>query len=675
MSQFNLGPQNTDRYEIEYRGNRTIIQEPEGWRSDEKTWTRKFDMGGMIIKQSGGLTFYDNGFLLIRRAVEEDGINADIQIIKSLSDVGDKDSFGSQNFRDTYRQTFDIITYSETPTSCTCKFRESRNQKIFSNRMDKKNDLNRLDDMDGRGLSPLDYKEIIFEGNAKRNLFLESRGKMYIPEGDFKSPSYSVETLSNIFIVVPFIVDYTSHGDLFQTVTEFFNNDNPDIGSMVLFNNDRDRVLKISFTIDIDIRVTGFLSLDLALIPLILKYEEGSLLTNRSIVYSSDIIIVTQTSTNFIISAVDVVVPLGVRESISIVLARHTSGAASGSTSEYRSSTFLKITEDSIFLDTQSKAVLPKELFERHLQVMGLPDVEFKSNIFQRIEAGGVEDGKFSRHALTSGELLRNIPLAVEQPPNAEFEAKLTGSFKQSFESYARLFNLGMGFEYIGLTERLRIEEFSYFFRDVVTIKLDEVVRPKTTFFKDLFFSTLAFGSKDIQYYEEVHGLSAYNRKATYSTPINAVDSEFKKEITYNTDAEGIEIARRNQFRNASQSDSRYDNKNYLISCRSLPSGDLFPKLWNDLDENGDQITEVLPTNIYSPETCTNLEYFTPFIVHRFSSRIRSGLLKNNNSSILYNETQGNPRITVRKNGIDRSVKTPIAVNSLDGSLFEPILL
>ncbi len=150
--------------------------------------------------------------------------------------------------------------------------------------------------------------------------------------------------------------------------------------------------------------------------------------------------------------------------------------------------------------------------------------------------------------ALTCGDALRNLP-------HATMKSSLQDWFK-SINHYG-----------IGLTVEnnvLRIEPFSYFFKNTLTADLGEVAAAEISVAEDLLISTIKVGQEPNDY-EDVNGRDEPNQSQQWTTPGTRVIKELDLLSKYRKDSLGVELARIQRiFKDTT--DARSDNDIFMLN-------------------------------------------------------------------------------------------------------------
>lgn len=227
------------------------------------------------------------------------------------------------------------------------------------------------------------------------------------------------------------------------------------------------------------------------------------------------------------------------------------------------------------------------EFMKRLTQIITDQDDCFKSNVFGRIDIGYVSNGTYYNNALFNGKQLRGFN-----------DSYPVWSFEKSLKSVKGIWNVGCGIEKFGSRFKVVIEELPYFFRGTISTTLHNVTAIKRSVNKELTFSEVRVGYEKAEY-EQVNGLEEYNNKSTFATFIKSDTGILDLISPERADGYGMEFARRKSVRVAQSEDTPYDNEVFVAMVNEGDGG----VLRTQKDENYDSVE-----NIQSPESATNLD-------------------------------------------------------------------
>lgn len=657
----------TDRvkYELWHEDFGTIvINEPKGWKTDEKEIARNKKYHGIFTKFSNSLKFIGNGADRISLIRDIYGINADVRLARfernGQTDLWDK----------SYDGYLDISTYKKDGNNVSVKFNTSGLEKMIKARGGEKVEIERLDTIDGEILEELETERIQIDG---RRILLRSKFETSELENSIRLEVYSNDgNVRSNLESVPMKLIERSHEHAHSIIIDTeHSQDNASTGDMMLAVVDRERMFRIKFDLSFKYWIDKRQYIDTSFFKVCLtKYKNGTLYNNPeriellnidggwtyqnhifNINYDNDITLLEGESLalEFYINA-DFKHNLLHRQRYYIECR------------EIEST--LTITENSYFHATSSKLVLAKELGERLLQIITKKSVKLKSEALGRTDNGYNIDSKYSLLGFSHGHWIRGFD---KQPNDEENRYKyFTTSFNDYLKNIISTLNLGFGIERNGYNEVAIIEDLKYFYNNNVTIKLpNQVSKIKRSEASELYYSGLKFGYSKGGNYEEAMGLDEYNVKSTFTTVINRVKKTYNKISNYRADSYGLEFARRKPKLDNPTLDTSYDKDIFILDLKRYLSG-YKQRLWQDDFEQE-------PTGVFSPETATNLRY-SPFnTLLRHGWVFASGLTKYLSNYVKYGSSESNSNLTTKliggieysENGdiINSELKRPLFVN------------
>ncbi len=154
------------------------------------------------------------------------------------------------------------------------------------------------------------------------------------------------------------------------------------------------------------------------------------------------------------------------------------------------------------------------------------------------------------------------------------------------------IFNLGLGYETIGDTEYIRIEDKGYFYDNDVSIDISNVRQITEEYDPDKIYNKIEVGYTKWQS-DDVFGLDDPQTKRIYTTRISNV----KKSLTIHSDfiaaSVAIETTRRQKIEKSK--DYKYDNETFIIS---INDNDVSPDRYSpELDENFNSISGLIQSS------------------------------------------------------------------------------
>lgn len=303
----------------------------------------------------------------------------------------------------------------------------------------------------------------------------------------------------------------------------------------------------------------------------------------------------------------------------------------------------IRIEEDSFFEATTTKAILAHELGQRLTEIITGKSDAFYSEALGRTDIGYSEDGPASLLAVTHGMWIRGF----DKDPEGDIKNKykpIKTSFKEFIETISGVHNLSWGIEKKGFTERVRVEEKSFFYNKNITIKLPRKPKSiKRSEAPEYYHSKLEIGYDKGGEYEEAMGLDEYNAKSTFSTTIDKITSAFEIVLKYRADKYGLEFCRRKPKKYYPNEDTKYDQDKFILDLKRFFNS-FKERLWSDDFEQ-------LPSGVYSPETATNLRFSPVNILLRHGWEIATGLIKYPQDYIVFGSSTANAKLKTKLNG------------------------
>ena len=226
------------------------------------------------------------------------------------------------------------------------------------------------------------------------------------------------------------------------------------------------------------------------------------------------------------------------------------------------------------------------EFIKRLTQIITDQEDCFKSDIFGRTDIGYPVNGAYYNNVVFNGKQLRGL------------DSYPVWSVQKTLKSVRSIWNVGCGIEKIGGRFKVVIEDLPYFFRGSISITLHNVTEVKRRVGKNFTFSEVRVGYEKAEY-EQVNGLEEYNNKSTFATFIKSDENVLNLISPERADGYGMEFARRKSKLVAASEDTTYDQEVFTLMVNEGEGG----VLRSQKDENYDSVD-----NIQSSETATNLD-------------------------------------------------------------------
>tara|TARA_R110000803_G_scaffold58609_1_gene116810 strand:+ start:147 stop:2498 length:2352 start_codon:yes stop_codon:yes gene_type:complete len=682
----NIYPIYTDRVRYKLTQNPTgqqIVEEPSGFRNDDNEFIRDKSFHGIFPQMTNNLTFYNQGGLYITAIYNDFGINADLILTKEERNPK------TDIWELVYTGFLDFSTYSRKDEGVSIKFVSSGLLRVIKARESEKIELDRLDTLKGNEIPYLEPSQVALGGrNIQLNSLLETEKELaYTTTPISSSPGlrmlsmrFQTKSTRTATIGYPMTVTYVSDisvnqfvgGNLSQTTTPTEGRQQ----AMFYAVSEKDTTLqlKIKYNFNIfkgntylggqsDIKDLSNASMHLRLTV----YENGTDYDFKEVVIDNltpNLISGSNFTTALQSGDFEYDLQLLKGESASLEFyARATRwgdfigsiGLTYGNLrASFQNMTgSIEIIRDSQYEPSLSKIHFPFNVANRFLKLFTEQDDLLVSNVLGKIEDGYEEDGEASLIAMAHGFWIRGFSKDDGAEITDENRYKsMTTSFKDFYQSYFDVWNLGAGIEKVGFKETFRIEKLGYFYNRNILIRLGQVVdgtfeyvqvnNVKRTLNKKSFISGLDIGYTQGGDYEEAIGLDEYNTRTTLTTIIDKVKSSFKAVSGYRADSYGAEFARRKPYVTFPTEDTKYDNSIWIFDLiRNVNSAVFNQRLWQD------DFSEE-PTGVFSPATAQNLR-LSPFnILLRHGWFIGTGLVKYPLDFIRYGSSVANSALTTK---------------------------
>ena len=716
----NINPYYNDRVRYTLKNKNLgslIITEPIGWDDDEKEFSRNEEYHGIFAKFSNSLKFIDSGQEYIQTILDIYGINEEIQLTK------DERHPKTDVWTLSYSGYLDLSTWATENNQISIKFNSGGLEQLLKSREGEKVEIDRITTIDGNPIPELQTIDVELLG---RRIFLKSdlKGKEtdnYLDLAIFSNDGND-RSRGGAF---PMEIINRSHVELAEPSFDALNTpQGAGTQNMMFFLiSEKDRTLDI----DLDFNFTTDVLLDMNInygyyAVALTTYSGGSTFN----VKNRNALKVVQTvnfntqlgSSNFFVYGfppneyiesnysppvnhnVKFKGKIDLLEGESLALEVHTSCNLGGTLKrgDFKVKTLnmngvIKIEEDSFAEKSTTKAVFIHEIGERLVNICTNKENAFYSEYLGKTDTIDINgnlikyqsDGKASYSACTHGFWVRGfdkLPLPAETPFKIINNFKpLTTSIKDYMTSLSTVWNVGMGIEKIGYSERVRVEEMSYFYNRNITIRLpNQVKNVKRTIATDKFYSSLEFGYVEGGEYEETFGLDEFNTKSTFTTIINRIKNAYSKLSEYRADSYGMEFTRRKPKSKNDTEDTTRDNSIWILDLKRGMSNLFQQRKWQDDFEKE-------PTGVYSPETAFNLRFSPINILLRHSWWFSGGLKKYPIDYLRYGSSKANSRLKTKLridipyasnqsntvgNGVEYSENGNIINSELNSPLFLP---
>lgn len=644
-------------------GSLTIKNDPEGWENDDMEYARHEQYHGIFANFSNNLRFVGDAKDFIKSVDDIYGINAEVRLKKEILHPK------TDLWVDDYSGYLDLSTIQIEDNKLACKFNSGGLEQILKARESEQVEINRNHSIDGKPISRLETIDVKLSG---RRIFLKSQWETKI---DNNTASMSNQSdggaVRNQTCGIPMELVNKSHQEAQSPLPVNGTRDNGTAGMFFISNAEVDRTFRIKFSLSFKVQNIDQNQMSHAYFQVALStYNPDSYDTVKRIG-----LLTIETNSNRVFGAnvwktytvdFDEEIKILKGQSLSLEFYQYVDFRVSG----YAKLGFdlsninckLSIEENSYFKPTVTKAILAHDLGNRLTFIATNNEKAFHSKYFGRKDLGYEKDGPGAFTGLTHGFWVRgfNGPII----PGNLFKP-LTTSFADFIDSMAAIWNVGLGIERIGFTERIVVEDLKYFYNRNVTIRLpNQVKNVKRSIATEHYYSGLEFGSEKGGDYEEACGLDEYNSKATFTTVINRLKKTYSRISRYRFDSYGMEFARRKQKNLNDTEDTVYDSDVFVMDLKKTPIGTYVERKWQD-----DFSQE--PTGVFSPETATNLR-LSPFnCLLRHSWWFSSGFKCYATDRVRYASSAANSQLKTRLiGGIEYAENGDIINSELQKSRF-----
>lgn len=623
---------------------RVVAKEPLNFRKISYELTRHPDRYGIFLSMSETLIFIDNGADYLRMIYEMYGINSEVSLIIEIKHPN------TDKWESYFKGSLDFSTYSREQNRVSIKIGgDSTGYELLKSREATEIEPSRTETLDKAALN----KQQTIDLELKpRKIFLQSKlvnselnqdGEplQIVTTWPFHATRHKVEVNSDQERIIETTFNTSGNTNVGFNIPADPNGVFPQNQQFFYFRNDRPKLLKIKVKWRVKIGFANS-SVPSQFVRLFIQrstYNENQSPepVERHILYEVNGNGGLQSQTFEFETPSFTGINIQESECLALVFSV-TEPVGGGNNFITIEESTIVIEEDSFFEATTTKAILNFEMAQRLLEIItGKPDILY-SDTLGRTDLGYPEDGPASLVAFAHGMWIRQFE---DSPEDSENRFKpLKTSFKDYFESISSTFNLGMGIEYAGFKERIRIEEKTYFFNKNITIKLGKAKNIKRSVATEYYHSKIEAGYSKGGEYDEAMGLDEYNAKAVFSTVIKKITTAFEVISKYRADSYGMEFARRKPRLNYPNEDTKYDQDIFIFDLKRFFN--VFKqRLWQDDFEQE-------PIGVYSPETATNLRLSPVNTILRHGWYIASAFIKYPQDYIVFGSSTANAKLKTK---------------------------
>ncbi len=641
-----------------------VIIEPIGWEDDEKEYSRNMQYHGIVAKFSNSLKFIEDGGKYIQLVLDTYGINEEIKLIREEKHPH------TDLWTLTYYGYLDLSTWAKENNQLSVKFNSGGLEQLLKSREGENIEIDRLTTIDGGVLDELKSVNVSIEG---REIFLNTNYKVKEVENNITLNNAARGTTRGSTYCIPLKLVNKSHEEAHSPIAGTMVQDNywertenGETGLMFFAISERNRFLRVKFTLKFKATFAAYRYVNFFMFFVRLaQYRNGidyNIKLNRFLFSTGNPLDVHNRDFSF---TFDEVINVEIGDSLALVLDQNFDGRngqdAYVEISVTNIECDLTIDEDSSYEKTTTKAVLMHEFVDRLVNITTNKKNSFYSDFLGRVNLNYQSDGDGAYLACTHGFWVRGfdkLPIPSEEPKVENLFKPLTTSFKDCITSLNSVFNIGIGIEKVGYSERIRLEGLEYFYNRNVTINLqNQVKKVKRSIATELIYSSVTAGYEKGGIYKEAFGLDEFNAKSNYTTTISRIKNELIRLSKYRADSYGMEFARRkNIFFNKTE-DTPYDKDVFFLDLKQNIDGLFTQRKWQD-------DLEKPPTGIFSPNTATNLRFSPLNNILRMGWVVSSGLIKYPTDYFRYGSSTANSKLTTKLIGKNEYSENKDILNS-----------
>jgi hypothetical protein len=663
----NINPAYTDRvrYTLYSKSQGSlIIDEPEGWNSDEKELARNEQYFGIVSRFSNSSKFVGSGKEFIQLVYDIEGINAEIQLKREerhpQTDV----------WTLSYSGYLDLSTWETEGDKISIKFNSGGLEQALKSRESEQVEIDRETSIDGKTIPALNPITVNLEG---RKVFLKTKYGVSTIENTVELYRQTNGQTRGQSAPIPLLLETKSHEAAQSPSVEGINDedswDRSGAGSPELLFfavSDMERTFRLKLDLSFYAKVLENDDINFfKFFVRLAKFNGASdyLFKTNQVLFETDDY--GKISNKTITISIDQNITVLAGESLGLIVDQNHDGR-NGYSSHLRIKLSniqanLILEENSDFKPSQTKAILAHEFMERLVAINTNKQKAFYSEFLGRKDLGYTNDGVGAFMGLTHGFWVRQFdkfPIPTENPKVENLFKPLTTNIRDAIQSLNAIWNVGIGIERIGYKEIVRMEDKSYFFNNNVTIRLpNQVKNVKRSVAAQYYYSSLEFGSEKGGDYEEVNGLDEYNTKSTYTTVINRIKETYSMISKYRFDSYGLEFARRKPKFLDDTADTKYDSDVFVLDLKKGTSNAYDQRKWQD-----DFSKE--PTGVFDPSSATNLR-FSPFnCLLRHSWWFAGGFQKYITDYVRYGSSVANSQLKTKLIGKNEYAENGNIVNS-----------
>lgn len=280
------------------------------------------------------------------------------------------------------------------------------------------------------------------------------------------------------------------------------------------------------------------------------------------------------------------------------------------------------VTADTVYPETEAESFLVHDVGYKIInRITDLPS-------FYSDHLGGLNTlGSYSENGCAwPYTLVRGLQLRLYELTEKAFSI----SFNQWWEGINPIANLGLGYDFIGDDQIIRVEEKAFFYDDNPILELDWVNNIEESYDKENIFNKIRIGFKKWES-DDISGIDDPQTKRTYATLFKYAGKEVIIESDFVAASLAIETTRRTT--KIKSADYKFDNDTFIISIDPSISGNLQPLTTDYFDS---------VTNLLNAEFRYNISLTPARNLLRWLNLLSGCLQKDLTSSIKFTGGEGN---------------------------------
>lgn len=599
------------------------MRPPLEWEEAELVFERILDKGGVFsVFNIDSLTFVNEAANLIKRNFDTNEINAECNLYVEWFN---EDTQRYESFPTTYElnfKTYKIIKIEDFGIGVNIQATKNGLLQKLNNRADIDVDITKLESIGG--YTVIDYTDLKkWVKMPQINSFL--RGNYDESTGIRDDVSQTTLALSSI-----------SRSDFEGDLKLVSDGNAPSKTYSFLFESSRTRDLNISGSMDVEYQVFGVQSV----VQLrIYKYDSSGIQISNELL-EQEVLEGGGTTKNITWDK-----DFTLNEGESMLCSIGFSSISTVNDEFSWSNIDFNIVDTVLSTEETNIECFPLyEAIERNLQLVLDRQYPLYSDFFSRLDnkwnpfESYTTENQLRYAVYTSGTGIRGENLSNENNP-------LNLNFRDNFKTLQAIWNVGYGLEsFIDNNDRIRIEEYSYFFKnDEILDFSDQLTRLdiETEVMPELCYVSVISGYENYEY-ESINGRDEYNTENKRTTVLNA-EAEFDNKAPYRADTKGFADLLAQNINTTSSTDEKGDNDTFILKVQK---NETLPAI--DWDAEEQENIEVLENSSIYDFGGLNL-YFTPTRnLNRSSNRWTSGLQKQVNSFVRFQTASKNQTLKTK---------------------------